>query len=275
MPTTEWAKSWHDRQLDIRLLEAHYVRHAYPRHSHDYYVICLIDSGRQSFLHEGRQYFTPPGGVILINPGAVHTGQAADPRGFGMRCLYPTVAQMQAAVFGLTGRRQDLPAFTSVRVDDSWAYSHLSALHAALSRGADALERESRFAWTLAQLMDRYGALPGRPPTPGREREAVRHARCFIDERFAEGVSLAEIAAHVALSPFHLLRAFRAEIGLPPHAYLDSVRIRHAERLIAAGRPLAEVSAETGFSSQSHLTRSFKRLIGVTPGQYARPSSAA
>ena len=48
------------------------------------------------------------------------------------------------------------------------------------------------------------------------------------------------------------------------------VRIRHAERLIAAGKPLAEVSAETGFSSQSHLTRHFKRLIGVTPGQYAR-----
>jgi AraC-like DNA-binding protein len=275
MPTTEWAKTWHDSRLDLRLLEAHYVRHAYPRHSHDYYVICLIDSGRQSFLHEGRQYFTPPGGVILINPGAVHTGQAADPLGFTMRCLYPTVAQMQAAVFGLTGRHQELTSFTRARVDDPWAYSHLSALHTALSDGAGALECESRFTWTLAQLISRYGEVPGRQPAPGREREAVRRARCLIDERFAEGVSLAEIAAHVALSPFHLLRAFRAEFGLPPHAYLDSVRIRHAERLIALGKPLAQVSAETGFSSQSHLTHRFKRLIGVTPGQYARPSSAA
>jgi AraC-like DNA-binding protein len=274
MPTTEWAKSWHDRELDLRLLEAHYVRHAYPRHSHDYYVICLIDSGRQSFLHEGREYVTPPGGVILINPGAVHTGQAAHPRGFTMRCLYPTVAQMQAAVFGLTGRHQELPAFTRARVDDPWAYSQLSALHAALSQGAGALERESRFTWTLAQLIRRYGEIPVSPPQPSREREAVQRARRLIDERFAEGVSLSELAAHVALSPYHLLRAFRAEIGLPPHAYLDSVRIRHAERLIAAGQPLAQVSAETGFSSQSHLTRRFKQLIGVTPGQYARPASA-
>ena len=64
--------------------------------------------------------------------------------------------------------------------------------------------------------------------------------------------------------------AQRAEVGLPPHAYLDSVRIRQAERLIRAGRPLAGVAAEVGFSSQSHLTRQFKRLVGVTPGQYAR-----
>src|SRR5436190_22203957 len=118
MPTREWAKTWHDPRLDLRLLEAHYIRHAYPRHSHDYYVICLIDQGRQSFLHQGRPYVTPPGGVILINPGAVHTGQAVDAGGFRMRCLYPTVPQMQAALAGLTGGQVDLPIFSRVRVDD-------------------------------------------------------------------------------------------------------------------------------------------------------------
>ncbi len=274
MRTKEWARTWYDPRLDLRLLEANYVRHAYPRHSHDYYVIGVIDRGRQSFTHEGRKYFTPPGGVILINPGVAHTGEPAGADGFAMRCLYPTVAHMQAAFLGLTGRHQELPLFTRVRVDDRWAHAHVSALHAALAEGASALERESRLTWTLAQLIGRYGeARPGQPAL-GHERDAVRRARHYIDERFAEGVSLAEIAAHVALSPYHLLRAFRAEVGLPPHAYLDSVRIRHAERLIVAGQPLAEVAAEAGFSSQSHLTRHFKRLIGVTPGQYARQRAA-
>jgi AraC-like DNA-binding protein len=67
-----------------------------------------------------------------------------------------------------------------------------------------------------------------------------------------------------------LLRAFRAEVGMPPYAYLESVRIRRAQQLIEAGKPLAEVAAEVGFSSQSHLTERFKRIIGVTPGQYAK-----
>ena len=274
MPTAEWTKTWHDPQLAIRLLQARFIRHAYPRHSHDYYVICLIDSGRQSFTHEGRQHFTPPGGLILINPGAVHTGESAAADGFSMRCLYPTVAQMQAAVADLTGSDAPVPLFNRVRVDDAWARAQVSALHAALTDDASPLERESRLRWTLAELMRRYGETGPRTPAPGREQAAVQKARRCLEERFAEGVSLAELAAHVALSPYHLLRAFRAETGLPPHAYLENWRIRRAEQLIAAGTPLAEVSAETGFSSQSHLTRRFRQIIGVTPGQYARQRTA-
>ena len=57
---------------------------------------------------------------------------------------------------------------------------------------------------------------------------------------------------------------------MPPYTYPESVRIRHAQRLIETGKPLAEVAAEVGFSSQSHLTRRFKQIIGVTPGQYAQ-----
>ena len=78
------------------------------------------------------------------------------------------------------------------------------------------------------------------------------------------------LAQHVALSPYYLLRAFRAEVGMPPYTYLENVRIRYTQRLIKAGKPLAEVAAEVGFSSQSHMTRQFKKIIGVTPGQYAQ-----
>jgi AraC-like DNA-binding protein len=266
MPDQDWANPWHDPHLGLRALEANFVRHAYPRHSHDYYVICIIDRGRQSFLHGGQKHFTPPGGLILINPGEAHTGEPAAAEGFTMRCLYPTPEQMRAAAGDADGQ---LPWFTQVRADDPAAHASVAALHAALTRGASPLEGEVRLTWTLAGLVERYGQAQPSPPQV-REREAVRQVRRYLDEHAAESVRLSDLAAHVALSPYHLLRAFRAEVGLPPHAYLDSVRIRRAERLIAAGQPLAEVAAETGFSSQSHLTRMFKRVLGVTPGQYAR-----
>jgi len=266
MPDQEWAKTWHDPNLGLRVMHANFVRHAYPRHAHDYYVICVVDRGRQSFLHAGRKHYTPVGGLILINPGEVHTGEAAIEAGFTIRCLYPTPEQMQAA---LGAEAHALPWFTQVRADDPAARRSLSALHTALAGGASTLERESRLTWALTQLVGRYGG--GRAPgAVGREREAVRRAQGYIDAHFAEGVRLDDLARHVALSPYYLLRVFRAEVGLPPHAYLDTVRIRHAERLILAGHPLAQVAAEVGFSSQSHLTRQFKRVVGVTPGQYAR-----
>jgi quercetin dioxygenase-like cupin family protein len=87
MHKKDWTKIWHNTQLDIRLLRAYYVNHAFPRHSHDYYVICIILRGLQSFTHKGTKYFTPPDGIILINPDAVHTGEPADSAGFEMVCL--------------------------------------------------------------------------------------------------------------------------------------------------------------------------------------------
>lgn len=270
MPIKEWTKIWHNPQLEVALLQAFYIHHAYPRHTHDYYVICLIERGRQSFTHQGAKHFTPPGGVILINPGAVHTGEAADAHGFEMRSLYPTAGHMQTAAFELTGRHQALPFFTEVRVDQRETMEGVLALHTALTQDASPLECESRFTWTLAQLIKQYAHIRFTEQRLGQEQKAIRRARDYIDECFAQGISLTQLAEHVSLSPYYLLRAFRAEVGMPPYTYLESVRIRHAQRLIEAGRPLAEVAAEVGFSSQSHLTRRFKQIIGVTPGQYAQ-----
>ncbi len=81
-------------------------------------------------------------------------------------------------------------------------------------------------------------------------------------------MTLSELAHLVGLSPFYVLRVFEQEVGLPPHAYLESVRIRRAQRLLVCGTPIAQVVGDLGFSTQSHFTHRFKRLLGVTPGQY-------
>jgi AraC-like DNA-binding protein len=186
-----------------------------------------------------------------------------------MRCLYPTIAHMQAAVFELTGRHQGLPFFKEVRVDQAWARYNLLALHRALSGEASTLERESHFTWTLARLVLHYADLHYSEGQPGKEQKAIQQIRSYIEECYSQSLSLHDLAEKVSLSPYYLLRAFQAEAGLTPHAYQESVRIRHAQQLIKSGLPLAKVAAEVGFSSQSHLTRRFKQIIGVTPGQYA------
>ena len=260
----------HNAHLDVGLLHARFFQHAYPRHSHDYYVISLIERGRQSFTHKGEKYTTPAGGVILINPGVVHTGEPVDSHGFELRSLYPTISHMELAAYELTGHQRSLPFFANVRVDDAQVSKSILSLHKSLLKDSTSLEGESRFLWTLTKLIKRYADAPLAEQKLGNENKAIQKARHYIEDHFAEGISLDAISRHVALSPYYFLRAFRAEVGMPTHAYLESVRIRHAQGLIGAGKPLAEIAAAVGFSSQSHLTRSFKKIIGVTPGQYAQ-----
>jgi len=270
MKMTEWATMKHNSQLDLELLHAYYVQHAYPRHSHDYYVISLIQQGRQSFTHKGTKYTTPPGGVILINPGAVHTGEAADRDGFELRSIYPTISHMSIAMRELTGHDRSTPIFADVRIDNARLSKDILALHKALIQEPAPMETESRFLWVMTQLIKRYASAPVTEQKLGHEKTAIQKARLYIDENFAQGVSLHALSKFVALSPFYLLRAFCAEVGMPPYAYLESVRIRHTQKLIEAGKPLVEIAAEVGFSSQSHMTRSFKKIIGITPGHYAQ-----
>ena len=79
-----------------------------------------------------------------------------------------------------------------------------------------------------------------------------------------------ELATLVHLSPFYFARAFQKEVGLPPHAYLENVRVKRARDLLLRGVAITDVSAAVGYADQSHLTNRFKRILGMTPGQVAR-----
>lgn len=274
MNECEWSQIWHNRQLNLSLLQAYYAVHAYPRHSHDYYVIAVVDRGVQSFTYAGAKYTTPVDGLILLNPAVVHTGEPVDAAGFAYRAIYPTGAHMQAAFCELTECDDTVPLFRIPRVDDPSLTHAIRQLHQSLQRDTagerNALESESRLLWLLVQLIQRYGAQATIAPSIGREAGAVQRACDYIHAHYAEGVSLTALAAQTNLSRYHLLRTFRDTIGMPPHAYQESIRIRHAQQQLASGKPLAEVAYAVGYSSQAHFTQRFKQIIGVTPGNYVQ-----
>jgi AraC family transcriptional regulator len=100
---------------------------------------------------------------------------------------------------------------------------------------------------------------------------AVSDAVAFIHANYARELPLSDLAEAVRVSPFHLARLFKRSLGVSPHQYLIQVRVNSARWLLWAGsgeRSLADVAAAVGFADQSHLTRHFKRLTGVTPRQF-------
>jgi AraC-like DNA-binding protein len=269
MRSQEWVKVWHDAALGgLELHHATYITHTFARHAHDYYVIGVIEEGVQSFSYRGAQQVTPTGDVFVIHPGEAHTGEAVSPGGYTYRTLYPPVPLLQRACSDIAGCEQGMPFFPTPVIHDGEVARCLRDLHLALTSGVTPLEREARFLQACALLITRYAEI--RPPerAAGQDRLAIQQVRCYLDEHFAEPVSLAELARLVGLSPYYVHRVFEREVGLPPHAYLESVRIRQAQRLLAHGEPIAQVAYDLGFSDQSHLTRRFTRLLGITPGHY-------
>jgi AraC family transcriptional regulator len=96
----------------------------------------------------------------------------------------------------------------------------------------------------------------------------------YFEENLDQSLSLAELAGVVQLSVFHFTRKFRTEFGCPPHAYVMQKRIERAKSQLARRNiPLKVVAASSGFSDQSHMTRLFRRLLGVTPAEYRKATS--
>lgn len=268
MTRHEWSQHRRDPALDLEALHAVFTTHAFARHWHDYYVVGLVEEGAQRFWCRRDTHLTPRGGLILLNPGEAHTGEAAaGAAGFTYKALYPTAAHL-APLMDELGRPGELPSFPAVRVDDAELAAAIRRLHDALGGDGPPIARETQWLSVLAALVTRHGQARLALPRAGGEPRAVAQARAFLEANLAEPVTLGELAGAVGLSPFHLVRVFRRAVGVPPHVYLESARIRRAQQLIAAGAPLAEVAYAVGYSSQSHFTTRFRRVIGVTPGRY-------
>ena len=137
------------------------------------------------------------------------------------------------------------------------------------------LETESWLCWLFGELVRRHAAPAG--PADGLPGTGMV-ARQVMD-RLADQLTcppaLADLAAGAGLSRYQLLRAFRAEVGMPPYAWLAQHRVARARLLLEHGHRPAEAATLTGFADQAHLTRWFRRVVGVTPGAYCNGVQAS
>jgi AraC-like DNA-binding protein len=267
----EWSE-YHQRPdvYGIEFIHASFVKHRFARHVHEYYVVGFIEDGLQTFSLRASKYATSTRGIIALNPDEPHTGEAATADGFTYKALYPSAHLLQSIAVEITGRQGATPAFRLPVIDDPELAQRVVLLHHSLRQPNMTMAGETNFLQVFAQMILRYADARYVLEKLGREQTATERVRAHLEEHYAENVSLRELATLVAFSPYYLARVFTAAVGIPPHAYLESVRIRHAQRLLALGFAPGEVAARTGFPHQSHFTNRFKRLVGVPPGQYAR-----
>jgi len=267
----EVARYWRHTAVDgVDLLRARYVTHRYGRHAHETYTFGIIEAGVEEFEYLGSMFRASVGAVALLDPDTVHTGQAGTPAGWAYRVMYPQVSVVTDVAAEL-GWPAGTPHFPQTVLYDPATVALVCSAHRAAEQ-ADGLASATLLRLALAGILRAHAAGgPAAGLGPARRAPAaVGATRDLLRERLADPPSLAELAELTELNQFALLRAFRAETGLPPHAYLNQLRVRRARLLLDNGVNAADVAAQVGFADQAHLTRHFKRVVGVPPVAYQR-----
>ena len=152
----------------IRALSAHFDAFSFIRHEHDYYVLGLIGDGLQQFELGKESFVTPPGYLMLINPGEPHTGGPAAANGFSYLALYPTAEDLVRFQEGADLRAPGGLAFPRTLVPDPDVHACLWSLGKV--EGGDPLARETFFVLSLRELLSRHATCESHSTGPRRAR---------------------------------------------------------------------------------------------------------
>ena len=212
------------------------------------FLMSRFEAGRSEFWTHGRTWTGAPGSVVVFEPGDVHR----DIKRFG-----PVTYQL----IGFTTPTLTRRIQSCLAVDDARGLP-FQRLHDAVAANADRFTLECALAEAIA-------AMASTPESRYEPTQPVRRALALMRERLADALTLDELADHARLDKFHLCRAFRSQVGMPPHAYLTQLRILHAKQLLAAGTRPKDIAPQVGLYDQSQLNRHFRRIVGMTPGQFS------
>jgi AraC-like DNA-binding protein len=238
---------------------------------------CVKESHSVTLTYAGRAEWWSRGKVQLTRPGTLdikHRGQVYRDLHRDGPAHFQVVAFEEALV---AEARETLGTPASAQLQraqfdrDQPAAAPFVRLHAMVGEDRTApphpLELQTALTEALAALAGCFGA----PEKPSRRRlRPVRRALEALQAVQEQNLTLDALAQHAGLDKFHLCRAFREEVGMPPYAYLTHLRIARAVGLLTQGLSPSEAALRVGLYDQSQLNRHFKRIVGLTPGQFAR-----
>lgn len=225
-------------------------------HLSDSLGVCLKVGVAHGVTSDGRKLTYPADSVCVRHPGSMWSSEVA-PVGFVSvdvgKALLPHDLQPRPMQFLASDDAPDLRRIARV-----------------LEAGESRLEQDTALASLVEWLSQRSVLVAGSLREATSPTRVVRQAEALLRAELDRTPSLDELALATSTNRFVLLRYFKKELGVGPHGYLVRLRVERARDLLARGQSPSDAAAEVGFADQAHLHRHFTRIVGVTPGQYAR-----
>lgn len=238
-----------------------YSRHAagsrLPRHSHEHAYFCVNDGGVYAEEYGRRRRLCRPGTLVFHPAAERHCETHHEP-----------VASLNVEVGG-TWLRRFAELGCSLDQPAEFRSNAVAAAGARILREFREADEDSALAIEALTWEILAASSTGSPGDEATKPRWLLEAREALDARLDEPPTLQSLAADAGVHPVHFAAAFRRFYGCSVGEYLRRRRVQLARRRLGeTDLPLAAIAAEAGFADQSHMTRMFKRFVGVTPGQY-------
>ncbi|BAY84158.1 AraC family transcriptional regulator [Calothrix parasitica NIES-267] len=244
-----------------------------PAHFHEELEITLMQGSNWNFGYRGEKFTVPPFSFTLTQPGEAHKASFESHFNctfYGLRIKTDLLQQLTQEI---KGNYQGLPFFSTPVASDKELSQLIFRFHMLVKDSKESiLTQQSLLLKILETLILRYTQNSPNLKKIGKENQSIQRVKEYLNDNYAQNISLEELAGIANFSPFYLNRVFHKQVGIPPHKYQTQVRIARAKTLLN-NLSISQVAVKTGFSSQSHFGLHFKKVMGVTPKQYVKESN--
>lgn len=233
-----------------------HVRHGgwrMGRHSHQFHELVVVQRGGQETVIQCDRLVAGEGDLLLYPAGEVHEEQQTR----------QDVLETDFIGFVCDA----IPTGWPLKVNDVHGRIRVMAQWLRFERQSGGISSELQYPALLRAILAEYARLA---ESPGSSRLPER-LRNYVESHIAETLTLERLAGHLQLSRYHLVRKYRAMTGCTPMSEVARLRIERArDMVLTTSLPLKDIPAMTGLNDIYHMTRLFRRHLGVTPGSLRR-----
>lgn len=237
------------------------VTHADPEiEETSHHALAFVEEGSFDVTMGGERWVLGPGSMFLTTPGMTFSVRHDEEHPTD-RCLSVSFSEDAWEELRSAGVPELAPPHADVNTRRSFIRHRLTTCQPGQEMRLELL------AGSLVESFDAPAVARRRASNASALVRQVDRAVELIDVSFARPLTLRELAGAAHMSPFHFARVFRELVGVPPHRYLMTVRLRHAVRLLQEGGSVSNACYDVGFASLSHFITVFRERFGIVPSQ--------
>ncbi|WP_172201766.1 AraC family transcriptional regulator [Niveibacterium sp. COAC-50] len=257
---------WRDPSLPfVESRRAWQSRACYRPHTHPTLSIGAVDAGCSLLQVEGQaDQALQAGDVVVIPANRVHACNPVPEAAWSYQMLYLDVGWVGALHDEIAQHANAMRPARPKHFRNPDAHRRFCQLNDVLFSPQQAAAKEEALIGFVGGLAFDAAAPEDSPP------RWVADLTTYLDRHCDQNLSILELAKLFGVSRYHLIRVFKLNTGLAPHAFQIDCRVNKARELLRDGEAIADVASQLGFSDQSHFQRAFRQRVSVTPGDYQR-----
>lgn len=259
-----------------------YEQASFPWHWHPEIELTWIMSGQIEYLVNDKKYLLKEGDGLFCNSNSLHSGYMKD----GQDCNYLSLTFHPRFIYGYENSLLQTKYVDFITSNESW---HSLGLESETDWHRDIIgqirkiyhmsqtpppDYELRVHLILAEIWQKlysyYNSLPASEHHPQKHLTRLKDILSFIQEHYAQELSLDEIAEHVNICKSECCRFFKKYMKMTIFDYILFLRIQNSLPLLREGESITKIASMTGFSTSAYYGQIFKRYMGCSPSKYRR-----